>query len=112
MAKAKDFTANTSKVKSAIQTATETPKQERKDRKTYTPEEATNYINDFKTAGRKGVKMPRINLAFSQDNYDYIKTMSIVSGISMTEYVNKIIAQYAEEHRDVYEQALRFRTQI
>ena len=43
------------------------------------------------TQGRKGHKLPRINMAFTPDNHEYIKKVSRQQGISITEYVNNLI---------------------
>ena len=42
------------------------------------------------TQGRKGQKLKRINMAFSDVNYEYIKTESKRRGISATAFVNQI----------------------
>lgn len=81
-------------------------------RKTYTEAEAQEFLSSLKTAGRKGVKLPRINLAFSPEVYDFVKTMSKVSGITLTEFVNKVMKQYMDEHREQYEKAIEFRNSL
>lgn len=69
-------------------------------------------LESLRTGGRKGLKLSRINMAFTPENYDYIKTMSIVSGQNLTEFVNKIIKQHREEHGDLYQQAVKFRNSL
>lgn len=119
---AKDFKGiNAGKVKSTIAEATqeapdtqeiqETPRKN-KPRKTYTTQEAAEFSNSLKTAGRKGVKLPRINLAFTPEVYDYIKTMSKAAGLTYTEFVNHILQAHKEEHADVYQQAINFRNSL
>jgi len=44
---------------------------------------------------RKGLKLKRINMAFSDNNYEYITKESRRQGMSATAFVNKII----DEHR-------------
>lgn len=44
------------------------------------------------TQGRKGNKMKRINMAFSDENHDWITKESRRRGISATQYVNDLIA--------------------
>lgn len=46
------------------------------------------------TQGKKGMKLKRINMAFSDDNHDYITRKSRQMGISATAFVNLIIEQY------------------
>jgi hypothetical protein len=43
------------------------------------------------TQGKKGQKLPRINMAFSPDNLEYLQIISRIEGKSITEYVNKLI---------------------
>lgn len=53
-------------------------------------------------------KLPRINMAFNPDVYAYIKHMSRASGMTITEFVNRILKEHMEKHRDEYEQAISF----
>lgn len=46
------------------------------------------------TRGKKGAKLPRINMAFSTANHEYIKLESRRRGISATEFVNWLISEY------------------
>ena len=80
----------------------------RKERKTYTPEEARRIMNTLQTTGRKGVKLPRINLAFTPELHDYITIMSRARGENLTQFVNKIIKEHMEQHIDIYKKALEF----
>lgn len=50
------------------------------------------------TQGRKGHKLKRINMAFSDVNHEYIKTESKRIGISATEFTNKIIDLYRKNN--------------
>lgn len=121
----KDFTAaaNTNPVYSAIAEATAAQEAEQiieaapaaeapHTRKTYTEAEAQEFLSSLKTAGRKGVKLPRLNMAFAPEVYDYIRTMSKVSGITLTEFVNKVMKQYMNEHMEQYEKAIEFRNSL
>ena len=95
-------------------------KQKRKPRKEYSEDEKKQLIEDMKTAGRKGVKMPRVNLkldgtdsrmnvAFTGSNYEYVQIMSRVCGMNLTQFINKALQEHREDHRDLYEKALEFR---
>jgi len=84
----------------------------RKARKTYKEAEAAEFLHDIKTAGRKGVKLPRVNLAFAPDIYDYVKTMSKASGLTYTEFINKILRDHKEAHEDIYKKAVEIRNSI
>lgn len=84
----------------------------RKPRKTYTEQEKAEFLRTLNTAGKKGVKLPRINLAFSPEVYEFIKTMSRVRGENLTEFVNMVLQEYMEEHRDIYEKAVEFKNSL
>lgn len=81
-------------------------------RKTYSEEEKQEFLAAMKTAGRKGCRLPRINMAFAPELYDYVKTMSKVSGLTLTEFVNTVIKQYMDTHREQYDKALEFRNNL
>lgn len=121
----KDFSnINTNPVYNAIAEATEEqePKQAAaaqeevkkhyKPRKTYSEEETLEALESMRSSGRKGVKLPRINLAFTPSNYEFIKTMAQVRGQSLTEFVNDMLEEIRIEHADVYEKAIEFRNSI
>lgn len=84
----------------------------RKARKTYTEQEAAEILQTLHTAGRKGIKLPRINLAFTPELHEYITTMSRARGETLTDFVNKVLREHMEEHRDIYEKAIEFRNSL
>jgi hypothetical protein len=43
------------------------------------------------TQGRKGMRLPRINMAFSVENLEYLNLVGRLDGISSTAYVNRLI---------------------
>lgn len=47
-----------------------------------------------RTQGKKGMKLKRINMAFSDENHEYITKESRRRGISATAFVNQIIELY------------------
>ena len=49
------------------------------------------------TQGKKGQKLKRINMAFSDENHIYITLESRKVGLSATAFVNKIIDEYRKE---------------
>lgn len=113
---AKDFKGiNAGKVKSTIAEATQEAQEvteARKERKTYTAQEAEEFLQDMRTAGHKGVKLPRINLAFSPEVYDYVKTMSKAAGLTYTEFINRILLDHKAKHIDTYQQAVDIRNSL
>lgn len=78
---------------------------QRKQRRTYTEEERLIYQNELRTGGRKGCKAPRINMAFAQDVYDYVRTMSNASGQTMTQFVDLILRKSMTDNAELYQQA-------
>ena len=118
--KKKDFTAVYSQIEEATQeiesTASAQDVQEtqktRKPRKTYTEQEAQELLEAQQTSGRKGLSQPRINLAFSPQNFLYVKTMARVSGLNVTQFINNVIAQHMDAHTDIYQKAQEFRNDL
>jgi len=60
---------------------------------------------DFKTQGRRGMKLPRINMAFTPTNLDFIRVMAGISGQSMTQYVNAVIEAERQRNGEIYQRA-------
>lgn len=90
----------------------EAQEKQRKSRKTYTEEQAQAARMTGKTAGLKGVKLQRINMGFTPDVYDYIRTMARVSGLTMTDFVNKALREHLEQHQGVYDKAIEFKNSL
>ena len=112
---AKDFTGIKAgqAVTNTIAEATAEPAQEkRKTRKTYTEQEALEFMQQMKTNGRKGVKLPRINLAFAPDIYEYCRTMARAAGMNYTDFVNMVLRQHMDEHQEAYQKAIQFREDL
>ena len=76
------------------------------------PEEKKIREASGKTQGRKGCALTRINMRFTSENYDYIKTMSAINGQSMREFVNACIEDHRKANADRYERAAAFRGEI
>ena len=68
-------------------------------------EELAQRKAEGRTRGAKGAKADRINMAFTTDNFEYIRIMSKIRGESMTEFCNYIIAKHREEYPEEFEQA-------
>lgn len=52
----------------------------------------TQQVHDVqRTQGRKGQKLPRINMAFQKENLEYLQIISRIEGKSITDYVNKLV---------------------
>ena len=76
--------------------------------KIYTEEEKQAYLKQGKSSGRRGIKLPRINLAFTSDNYEYVQTMARATGQTMTAFVNQVLDQHRAAHMDTLERMQRF----
>lgn len=117
MAKAKDFSkVNTDNIySSTIAEATQEPQEKpkkRKTRKTYDAQDTAEFMQDMKTSGRKGIKLPRMNLALSPESYDYVKRMSRAAGMSYGEFINKILQDHKQAHIAVYENIMDVRKSL
>ena len=114
MAKKQDYSKiNTGNIYSdAIAEATQEKQGKYKERKTYDAQEAAEYANKLNTSGRKGLKLPRVNLALAPDMYDYVKTMSKASGLTYTEFIDRILRDHKEKHGDAYNKAVEIRESL
>lgn len=80
--------------------------------KIYTEEEKQAYLEQGKSAGRRGIKLPRINLAFTTTNYEYIQTMARATGQTMTAFINQVLEQHRAAHMDTLERMQQFRKEL
>jgi isopropylmalate/homocitrate/citramalate synthase len=69
--------------------------------KTKEPEEE----KDKDKEGQIGKKLPRMNKALTKDNFRYLQDIAHVEGVSITEYVNRIVdadqARQLGEHKQL-----------
>lgn len=108
----KDFTQVYDVIANATAENAQEIAKERKPRKEYNAQEAAEIAESMLTSGRKGVKLPRINMAFSPSNYDYVVTMSRVRGENLTQFLNKVIAEHREAHEEIYQKAIEFKNSL
>jgi hypothetical protein len=102
-------TAQGAHVAQEVQEVQEKQEKQRKPRKRYTPEEAQKILESGRNAkGLGGVKMPRMNMAFTPQNYDFIATLATARGQNYTEFVNHMVDLYREQYKEQYEQAKAF----
>lgn len=66
----------------------------------------------MQTQGRKGCHSPRINLALTPENHEFIRVMAKATGKTMTQFINAIIAAYKREHPDFMESANEFLNKV
>lgn len=62
-------------------------------------------LESMRTQGVEGVKADRMNMAFTPTNYDYIRVMAAIRGISNTRFVNDVIKAHMDKYGDKYEMA-------
>lgn len=72
------------------------------------PEEARERQEEMRTQGRKGAKAPRLYLALTPSNYEFIKLMSKASGKSQGGFINYVLDTYRKEHPELMEKASDF----
>ena len=112
MASKKDFTT-ANKAFDALAEALATPEEPaRKDRKTYTDAEAAQFLAEGQTSGRKGMKLPRINVAFTPEVYNYVRTMARVRGETLTDFINHVLRQSMDGNAEVYAKAQEFKNSL
>lgn len=107
MATKKFETINTGRLNAAIAAATdeEANTAATREKKFTPPEQAAERLNSLQTRGAKGCKAVRINMAFTTDNYNYIKVVSMASGKTMTQFVNDCIERCRTEKPELMEKA-------
>jgi len=74
---------------SAVQESAPEVQEPREDAQSYLSEETQDTLHN--TQGRKGHKLPRINMAFTPENHVFVKRTARKLGITATEYVNGLI---------------------
>ncbi len=57
------------------------------------------------TQGRKGKKLPRINMAFDNENLEYLHIISRIEGVTVTKYVNILIEADRKKRAEDIERA-------
>lgn len=65
-----------------------------------------------RTRGRAGVKALRINMAFTPEIHDYIRTMAQVRGQTVTQFTEAVFRKSMEDNAEIYEQAKAFKEMI
>ncbi len=118
MASKKDFgavnteKANTGAESGAVYESIERGEATRGQQGTANKEEQAERAAEFRTQGRKGCRLKRINFSFSDANYDYVRTVSRATGQGMTRFLNQIIDDYRNTHPEIYEQSKAVLAQV
>ena len=109
----KDFSnVHTGRVYETIAEATADPAPQaipkRKKDTPPTAEEIQLAREQSRTRGRKGVKMLRINMAFTPEVHEYIRTMAQVRGQTVTQFTEAVFRKSMEDNAAIYEQVKAF----
>ena len=99
-------TAKASKTNKAAKTAKAQDKEEAiTDNETLEDQEVFDASEERHTQGRKGMKLPRMNIALTPSQFDFVRVMSRIQGISMTNYIGYLISKEMKNNADVYQKA-------
>ena len=55
------------------------------------------------TRGRKGMKLPTMNVRFSEENYAYLRKEAPIRGLSMSAFLNLLIEKYRSNPKHVHD---------
>ena len=58
-----------------------------------------------RTQGRKGYKMPRLNISLTPSGMDYVKIMAGITGKSVTQYISDVVEKDAIVNAERYQKA-------
>lgn len=64
------------------------------------------------TQGKKGMKAMRMNMAVSPSNTDYVRVMSGIKGMTMTQFINSVLDADREKNGKVYRMAKELSKEI
>lgn len=73
-----------------------------------TEEEIQLAREQSRTRGRAGVKALRINMAFTPDVHDYIRTMAQARGQTVTQFTEAVFRKSMEDNAEIYAQVKEF----
>lgn len=65
---------------------------------------------DAPKAEAEGVQ--KVSFAMTATNYDYVKSMAVFTGQTMTEFFNQIVAKSREDNAELYNKIVSFRKDI
>lgn len=99
MSKKPQAIGGTEKVFSSFEQATKA----RKVQPPTSEEEKRQRKLEGRTRGRTGCHTDRINMAFTVENYEFIRRFSKLRGENMTEFVNHCIEEYKQQHIKEFE---------
>lgn len=77
-----------------------------------TPAEVAERLETMTTQGRRGCKSPRINLRFTQSNYDFVKFAAACAGTDMTNFINLVLEDYRVKNEPALRKAYELQNDI
>lgn len=110
MAKKNFEDVNTNALFETMDEAMQAP--ERKERRQPGQHEMQTAKENLRTVGLKGAKLPRINMAFTPSNYDYISAMAKLCGMTLTQFVNEALERDRLRNQDTYDKVRDFRASL
>lgn len=69
-------------------------------------------MDKMKTAGRKGLKLQRLTIAFAPEKYAYLKLMSSMTDMTYSEFINDALEAHKRQHEATYVEALQLKNKI
>lgn len=57
-------------------------------------------------------EVKRINLALDPELHNFISILAKTTGKSLTAFINQVLQEYMDKHRDAYELALKFKESL
>ena len=76
-----------------------------------TPSEAEREarINSMRTKGAKGCRLPRMNLALTEDNFQFVRSVGGAAGLTNSEFINSVLDEYKKNHPEAVELSAKLR---
>ena len=71
-------------------------------------QQAQDTIEEYdarKTQGKAGMKLERMNMGFSSENYEFLRVMAGIHKMSITKYVDHLIEEERRRSADLYNKA-------
>lgn len=75
-------------------------------------QEIDDVYDASKTQGKKGKQLARVNMGFSDSNYEFMKVMAGLYGMSITKYCNHLIEEERKRSADVFQKAKDFQNEL
>lgn len=101
----KDFSNTSTAFSEALQGSIDSSATDKRAKVEASESEKRERVASGNTQGKKGCKMPRVNMAFLPDNYQMLKMLSAATGKTITDINNQILTDYVNSHPGILERA-------